>query len=104
MVDRLGILVVLMQIGPNAYVLSARIRRSAGDRGMNRVRHYGVGDIVDLDANHLPKQIFWPEGPKIAIGPAFKSEKQALVGNTQRHTAHIFIHDAAGKNLRLVGG
>jgi hypothetical protein len=64
---------------------------------MNRVRRYGVADIVDLDADHLPKQVFWLEEPKIAIGPAFHSEKQALVGNAQRHTAQIFIHDAAGK-------
>jgi hypothetical protein len=76
---------------------SAQTEQSAGDRNMNRVRPYGIADIVDRDAEGLPKQIFWPEGPKIAIGPAFKFEEQALVGNTHRHTAQIFIHDADGK-------
>ena len=64
---------------------------------MNKVRPFSLTDIVDLDNNHLPKQIWQKDQPKTLIGPAFKTEAEAIAKENWRHTAHIFIHDVDGK-------
>ena len=63
---------------------------------MNKAPPYSLADIVDLDANRLPKQVWRNE---LQIGPAFKTEAEALAEDKRRHTAQVFIHDVDGNAL-----
>ena len=63
---------------------------------MNKAPPYSLADIVDLDANRLPKQVWRNE---LQIGPAFRTEAEALTEDTRRHTAQVFIHDVDGNAL-----
>ena len=61
---------------------------------MNKAPPYSLADIVALDANRLPKQVW--RNNEFTIGPAFKTEADAVASDSMRHTAQIFIHDVDG--------
>jgi hypothetical protein len=72
-------------------------RPVSGSFAMNKAPPYSLTDIIDLDANRLPKQVWRTDSPKTLIGPAFKTETDAIASDPMRHTAQIFSHDVDGK-------
>jgi hypothetical protein len=62
---------------------------------MNKAPPYTIGDIVRLDSQGLPIQVWRTD--EFSIGPAFKTEPEAIEADKLRHTAQVFIHDVDGK-------